>query len=48
LRPSSALLIDLASCGTSWASWADGALVTLGDCRHLAGLVIGGSLSERW
>ena len=41
---SSALLSVLASCGTSWAIWAGGDLVTLGVCRHLDGPVIGGSL----
>jgi hypothetical protein len=28
------------------ASWASGALVTLGDCCHLAGPELGGSLSR--
>ena len=39
------MLSVLASCGTSWAIWASGDLVTLGVCRHLDGLVIGGSSS---
>jgi hypothetical protein len=39
------LLSDLAFCGTSWVSWAGGALVNLGDCRHLAGPEFVGSLS---
>jgi len=38
-------LSDLAFCGTSWVSWASGALVTLGDCRHLAAPEFVGSLS---
>jgi len=38
-------LSDLAFCGTSWVSWASGALVTLGDCRHLASPEFVGSLS---
>jgi hypothetical protein len=28
-------------CGTSWASWAGQTLVTLGDCHHVVGPVIG-------
>ena len=39
------LLSDLASCGTSWMSWAGQALVTHGDCRHLADPELMGSLS---
>ena len=39
------MLCVLASCGTSWAVWAGGDLVTLGVCRHLDGPVIGGSSS---
>ena len=35
----------LASCSTSWESWVGGALVTLGDFRHLADPELGGSLS---
>jgi hypothetical protein len=35
-------------CGTSWASWTGQTLVTLGDCHHVAGPVIGWSLSGRW
>ena len=42
------MLSGLASCGTSWAIWDGGDLVTLGVCRHLDGPVIGGSLSGYW
>jgi hypothetical protein len=38
-------LSSLASYGTSWAIWAGGTLVTLGDCRHLASPEIMCSLS---
>jgi len=37
------VLLHLVALGR--ASWAGGALVTLGDCYHLAGLVIVGLLS---
>jgi hypothetical protein len=48
-RAFSALLSGLASCGTSWAIWAGGDLVTLVVCQHLDGLMIGGWSSEgRW
>jgi hypothetical protein len=48
-RASSALLSNLASCGTSWVIWAGGDLVTLGVCRHLDSPMIGGSSSGgRW
>ena len=39
-------LSDLASCGTSWAIWVGGVLVTISVCQHLDGPVIGGSSSE--
>lgn len=41
------LLSDLASCSTSWASLADGSLITLGDCHHTTGPELVGSLSGR-
>ena len=41
----SALLSVLASCGTSWAIWAGGVVVTISVCRHLDGLIIGKSSS---
>jgi hypothetical protein len=48
-RASSALLSVLASCGTSWAIWAGGDLVTFDVCWHLDNPVIGGSSSGgRW
>ena len=39
------MLSVIASCGSSWAIWAGGVLVTLGVCRHLDALVICGSSS---
>ena len=42
----SALHWVASSCGTRWKLWAGRDLVTLGVCRHLDGLVIGGSLSR--